>query len=189
MEEATASSLKGQFLVAMPKLVDPDFHKTVTCITEFSDRGALGITINRVYPKLSGKDIFDELKIDSVPRSETIPIHAGGPTHVSELFILHGPPFGWEGCYQITPYLGLSTTRDILQAIATDRGPEFCLVSLGCAGWLPGQLDSEMRENSWLTCDFAEDIMFKAPIDARWEMAVKTMGIDPMTLSDTAGHA
>ncbi len=189
MEDQFSSSFKGQFLVAMPKLLDPNFHQTVTCMTEFSDKGALGITINRLFPKLSARDIFSELKIDFTREAESTPIYAGGPVHVEHIFVLHGPPFEWEGCHQVTPSLAMSNTRDILQAIAANRGPEHYLISLGWAGWGEGQLDFEMRENSWLTCDIVEDIMFQTPIDSRWESAVRNMGIDPVTLSDEAGHA
>ncbi len=89
----------------------------------------------------------------------------------------------------VTPYLAMSNTRDILDAIAMGRGPELYIISLGCAGWGPGQLESEIKENAWLTCPVFEDVVFDIPVDARWNETVRKMGIDPFLLSDTAGHA
>ena len=169
MEDNASSSLKGTFLVAMPKLLDPYFYKTVTCMIEFTPEGSLGIIVNRVYPVLSGKDIFEELKTECMPDAASIPIHIGGPANMNELFVLHGPPFDWAGCHQITPTLAMSNTRDILSAIGANRGPECFIISLGCAGWGPDQLDSEIKENAWLTCDMMEDVLFAY----RWRSAGK----------------
>jgi len=189
MENKDLSYFKGQFIVAMPALNDPNFFQTVTCISEHNSDGAVGIVVNRVHSGLSGKIIFDELKMDYMPEAENIKIHLGGPVHIGEIFILHGPPFEWESCLMVTPYLAMSNTRDILNAIAMGRGPESYIISLGCAGWGPGQLESEIKENAWLTCPVFEDVVFDIPVDARWNETVRKMGIDPFLLSDTAGHA
>lgn len=189
MEDNTSSSLKGQFLVAMPKLLDPNFHETVTCLVEFTSEGALGIIVNRVFSALSGRDIFEELKIVHGTDAGSIPVYVGGPVQRSEISVLHGPPFDWRGCYQVTPTLAMSKTRDILEAIGANKGPECFIISLGCAGWGPDQLDSEIKENTWLTCDMAEEIIFRVPVEERWERTLRGMGIDPATLSDIAGHA
>ena len=174
MEKSKSFSLQGQFLIAMPRLLDPNFFKTVTCLSHHSREGALGIVINRVFPSLSLKDIFDELKIDCTSRSTSIPVHMGGPVHTNQLFMLHGPPFEWEACHQISLSLGLSNSRDILEAIAGGKGPQSFIISLGC---------------SWLTYNIIEDMIFNTPIDNRWDETVKQMGIDPMSLADSAGHA
>ena len=189
MENNFSDSFKGQFLMAMPLLVDQNFYKTVTCICEYNPAGAVGIVVNRVHPSLSGKDIFDELKMDNQPSAESVPIHIGGPVHIGEIFVLHGPPFGWEGCLMITPTLAMSNTRDILEAVALDRGPQSFIIALGCAGWGPGQLESEIKQNAWLTSPVFEEIIFDMPIEGRWEEAMKKMGIDPALLLDTSGHA
>ncbi len=189
MNEKFHTFLKGQFLIAMPVLADPIFYQTVTCISEHNSQGAVGVIINRANPSLAAKDIFDELKIDYTPAMGSIPIHIGGPVHIDELFVLHGPPFNWEGSFAITPSLSLSNTRDILEAIAMERGPKSFIITLGCAGWAPGQLESEIRANAWLTCNAFEDIIFEMPIETRWEAATRKMGIDPSQLSDIAGHA
>jgi putative transcriptional regulator len=189
MENKDLSYLKGQFIIAMPALNDPNFFQTVTCISEHNSDGAVGIVVNRVHSGLSGKMIFDELKMDYISGAENIKIHLGGPVHIGEIFVLHGHPFEWEGCLMVTPYLAMSNTRDILDAIAMGRGPESYIISLGCAGWGPGQLESEIKDNTWLTCPVFEDIVFDIPVDARWNETVRKMGIDPFLLSDTAGHA
>lgn len=189
MEKTYSGSLKGQFLMAMPALADPNFYQTVTCICEHNQEGAMGVVVNRVHSSLTAKDIFEELNIEYAPATESIPVHIGGPVHIGEVFILHGPPFDWEACLMITPSLGMSNTKDILQSIAVCRGPEAFIIALGCAGWGPGQLEHEIKENAWLTFPIFEENIFEMPVDLRWEEAVKKMGIDPILLSNTSGHA
>ena len=175
--------------MAMPGLADPNFHLTVTCICEHNENGAMGIIVNRIYDMLSGKDIFEELNIEYAPGADSIPIHIGGPVHLSEIFVLHGPPFDWEATLMITKSLAMSNTRDVLESVAMGRGPRSYIITLGCAGWGPGQLESEIKENAWLTHPIFEENIFDLPVEIRWEEAVKKMGIDPTLLSDAAGHA
>lgn len=182
-------SLKGHFLISMPGLADPNFFRTVTCICDHTHEGAVGIVVNRVHPSILAKEIFDELKIDYVYKSGNMPIYLGGPVNTNEIFMLHGPPFNWERSLRITPYLALSNTRDILEAAALGKGPESLIISLGCAGWGPGQLESEIRDNAWLTSPLSEEIIFDISAESRWEEAVKKIGIEPSLLSATAGHA
>ncbi|MFC1828013.1 YqgE/AlgH family protein [Thermodesulfobacteriota bacterium] len=189
MEDSQPGSLKGQFLTSMPSLMDPNFYQTVTCICEYAEAGTVGIVVNRVHPSLSGKDIFEELGIAYEPGAESIPIHIGGPVHIGEIFMLHGPPFDWEGCLSITPSLAMSNTKDLLLAVAMGRGPKSYIIALGCAGWASGQLEAEIRENAWLICPVYEDIIFDVAVKERWEATMNKMGIDPAKLLDTAGHA
>ena len=181
--------LKGHLLMAMPGMVDPNFAQTVTCICEHNRDGAMGIVVNRVHEGLQAKDVFEELAIACRPERRAGAVYSGGPVHAGELFVLHGTPLEWGATLQITPQLGLSNTRDILEAIADGRGPADFLISLGCAGWGPGQLEAEIRENAWLTEMADAEILFKLPIESRWEEALRRIGVDPMLLSDTAGHA
>jgi len=182
-------SLKGNFLIAMPAMADFNFSHTVTCISEHTSDGALGIIVNRVLPAVSAKSIFEELKLTYTENAEKIPIHIGGPVHENEIFILHGAPFSWEGSLMITPTLAMSNTMDVIQAVAGGQGPESFIIALGCAGWGPGQLEYEIAQNSWLTCPINEKIVFESPMEVRWYEAVKLLGIDPMLLSETPGHA
>lgn len=189
MSDQSHESLKGQFLIAMPLLADPNFHKSVTCICEHSDRGAMGVIINRAIPDFTAQGIFEELGIQYQAEAAQIPVHLGGPVHTDELFIVHGPPFGWKGCLLVTSGLGLSNTLDVITAIAAGKGPENFLIALGCAGWGPGQLEAEIQENAWLNCDVDEKLVFESTMESRWDLALRGMGIDPALLSDAAGHA
>ena len=189
MSDDHASSLGGQLLLAMPGLRDPNFTQTVTCICEHNRGGALGLVINRVHASLSAKEIFEELDIPYAPAVESAPIHLGGPVHLGEIFILHGPPFEWKGCLRFTPDLAMSTSRDVLEAIALGRAPKDFIIAVGCAGWGADQLESEIKQNSWLTCSADAELLFGTPVEARWEQAMSRIGIDPVLLSDDAGHA
>ncbi len=189
MDDTFASGLKGLFLMAMPGLTDPNFAKTVTCISEHNQEGAVGIVVNRVHFALTAQDIFRELKIEARDDMQKVPIHIGGPVHINEIFVLHGSPFDWKGCLMVTNDIALSNTLDILTAVAAGNGPESYLISLGCAGWGPTQLEGEIRQNAWLTSPVSADIVFQVPVEERWEAAVKAMGIDPALLSDAVGHA
>jgi putative transcriptional regulator len=189
MEDNSSASFKGQFLMAMPLLLDQNFYQTVTCICEYTPAGCVGIVVNRVHPSLLIKDIFDELNIRFISEVNSLPVHIGGPVHIGEIFILHGPPFGWEGCLMITPTLALSNTRDILESVAMGRGPKSFIIALGCAGWGPGQLESEIKENAWLTSPVFEDVIFDMPVEKRWEASLKKIGVDPALILNTSGHA
>lgn len=189
MESGFAGSLKGQFLLAMPGLADPNFYQTVTCICEHNQQGAMGLIINRVHDDLNAKDIFEELGIAFDPVAASIPIYHGGPVHMGEIFVLHGPPFQWEATMMITRNLALSNTSDILEALARGRDPQSFLIALGCAGWGPGQLETEIKQNAWLTFPIYEENIFELPVEMRWTEALKKIGVDPTWLSDTAGHA
>ncbi len=182
-------SLKGQFLMAMPGLLDPNFHQTVICLSEHTRDGAVGIVVNRTHPSLKAETIFTELDIAHHNDVGQVPIYLGGPVHTSEIFILHSRPFDQEISLEITPQLAMSTTREVLESIALARGPSAFLISLGCAGWGPGQLEAEIRQNAWLTCTVDDSILFDIPVNQRWEGAIRKLGIDPSLLVDAAGNA
>lgn len=175
--------------MAMPGMDDPNFSKTVTCICEHTENGAVGIVINRVHPDICCKNIFDELGIRYRETVESRPVHIGGPVNVGEIFVLHGQPLKWEGSLIISPSLAISNTKDVLTAIAEGTGPDPFLLALGCAGWGPGQLESEIKQNVWLTSPLTEQIIFQTPVENRWQEAVKKVGIDPFFIAHTAGHA
>lgn len=185
----SASYLKGHFLMAMPTLMDPNFRKSVTCISEHTDEGAVGIVVNQVHEGLTAAEVFDELGISCQMQADSIPIHNGGPVHTNQLFVLHGAPLDWEGSLIINEHLAMSNSRDILESIARMKGPQAFLIALGCAGWGPGQLEWEVTQNAWLMAPCDLDIIFKVPIENRWENAIRNLGIDPGQLSDMAGNA
>lgn len=176
MSEEVPISYKGHFLIAMPGLPDPNFAQTVTCMCEHSESGALGFIINRVHPLLTGRELFEDLNIKCNDTIRAFDIFLGGPVQPSGVFILHGPPYHWQGCMTITPWCALSNTRDILEAIAKGEGPENFIILLGCAGWGPSQLDNEILESAWLTCPITESIMFHTPTEMKWEKTMIEIG-------------
>jgi putative transcriptional regulator len=181
--------LKGHFLMAMPGLMDPNFQRTVTFICEHNREGAMGTIVDRPLSGLSGENLFRELDISFLKEVGDIPVYFGGPVHTGEIFVLHGPPFDWNGCLQVSAFFGLSNTIDILESIAIGKGPEDYIITLGCSGWGSGQLEYEMKENVWLTCGASPDIAFHIPSEQKWTSAIQTLGIDPELLSGDAGHA
>jgi putative transcriptional regulator len=189
LDTAGFSSLKGQFLIAMPELSDPNFAGTVTLICEHNADGALGLIINRPHPLIVTEQIFKEFKMGVHEGVGQDPIYMGGPVQTGEIYILHGPPFDWRGTLQITRTLALSNTIDLLEAMAVKVGPTRTRMMLGCAGWGPGQLEQELMDNAWLTRDALDQIVFDTPALECWEGAVRSMGIDPMLLSAGAGNA
>jgi len=182
-------SLINHFLIAMPALADPNFNRTVTLICEHSSEGAMGIIINRTT-NLHLRDIFEQLEIKTEHSGRAdMPVYMGGPVQNNRGFVLHQPLGQWESTLPVTKTLGVSTSRDILQAIAENNGPEDCLMALGYAGWAAGQLEREISENSWLSGPADHQILFHVPPEERWNAAAELMGVDLSTLSSEAGHA
>ena len=189
MEYENATSLKGKLLTAMPGMTDPNFRRSVICISEHNTDGAVGIVINNVHPALSAKMIFKELNLDYVKEAEKKQINIGGPVHINEIFVLHGPPFKSLRTLMINDELAMSNSIDIIKDIALEKGPESYIISLGCAGWGPGQLENELLANYWLTSPYSKDILFDISVEERWEESIRKIGVDPLLLSNTAGHA
>ncbi|GMQ91585.1 MAG: YqgE/AlgH family protein [Gammaproteobacteria bacterium] len=180
-------SLSNHFLIAMPTLADPNFHKTVTLVCEHTAEGAMGLTINRPLD-LGLHELLEQTDI-AVRDLPDLPIFLGGPVQNSRGFVLHAPLGQWETTLTITDKVGVSSSRDILEAIASKQGPEQYLVALGYAGWGAGQLEHEMAENSWLSTPAESSIYFDTPIKERWQAAAQSAGVDLNTLSSEAGHA
>ncbi|SLM32971.1 conserved hypothetical protein [Desulfamplus magnetovallimortis] len=168
--------LKGHFLIAIPGLPDPNFAQTVICMCEHNELGALGFIINKIHPLLTSRELFDDLKIEYTGNIDSIRIHLGGPVQSSGVFVLHGAPFHWQGCLQVTPKLGLSNTRDIIEAIGQGHGPEEFLIVLGCAGWGPLQVEHEIEDNAWLVSPVVENIVYHTPPDMMWEQSMMLIG-------------
>ncbi|MFQ5936280.1 MAG: YqgE/AlgH family protein [Acidiferrobacterales bacterium] len=181
--------LANHFLIAMPALADPNFHRTVTLICEHSSEGAMGIVINRTTDLALG-DVLQQMGLNAEEaQMRTVPVHLGGPVQTNRGFVLHEPLGNWESTLPITDTLGVSTSRDILAAIADNQGPQHCLVALGYAGWGAGQLEREIAENSWLNGPTDRQIIFDIPIEHRWQKAARLAGVDLSLLSSEAGHA
>jgi putative transcriptional regulator len=184
-----ATYLSNHFLIAMPNLLDGNFSRSVTYICEHDDNGALGITINRPTDILLD-EIFQQLGMAAV--DDTIGqqlVYLGGPVHPDRGFLLHTPNGSWHSSLAVTDSISVTTSQDIIQAIADGEGPDQVLIALGYAGWAAGQLEYELSENAWLSCPATEEIIFKTPAENRWNAAAQLLGIDLQLLSADAGHA
>ena len=173
----------------MPSLEDGNFSQSVTYICEHDENGALGITINRPID-IQLKEIFAQLNIEAL-HSDTGEqfIFIGGPVQQDRGFLLHSPHGNWDSSLKVTDSIAVTTSKDILEAIAQDNGPEKVIIALGYAGWGPGQLEYELSQNAWLSCPANEDILFNTPTEKCWEAAASLLGIDLQLLSSDAGHA
>jgi putative transcriptional regulator len=181
--------LTNQFLIAMPGLEDPNFFHSVTYICEHNDQGALGLVINRPLDMQLG-EILQHIKLQhSEPEARQIQVHLGGPVQQDRGFVLHEPLGEWEATLKVTDRIGITSSLDILQAIAKNEGPERSLITLGYAGWGAGQLEQEMAENAWLSGPADPDILFNSPDEERWKAAAASLGVDLDLLSGEAGHA
>ena len=182
-------NLTHHFLIAMPAMEDYLFSKTVTYICEHNEQGALGLVINRPMD-LSLAGLFKQLGIASQESlcSESTVLF-GGPVQVDCGFVLHKPVGHWQSTLTINQKLGLTTSLDILKAIANAEGPDQILVALGYAGWAAGQIEHEMAQNAWLSVPATMDIIFDMPSEERLPAAMELLGIDYTRLSNDVGHA
>ena len=181
--------LTNQFLIAMPGLEDPNFFHSVTYICEHNEEGALGLVINRPLQMQLG-EILQHIKLEHVePEARQLPVHLGGPVQQDRGFVLHEPLGDWDATLRVTDRIGITSSIDILEAIARNCGPQRSLIALGYAGWGAGQLEREMAENAWLSGPADPDILFNTPDAERWKAAAASLGIDLDLLSGEAGHA
>lgn len=181
--------LTNQFLVAMPAMTDANFSQTVTFIWEHNDDGALGIIINRPL-QMRLVDVFEQLKMPMSPGVDGVqPVLQGGPVQTDRGFVVHKIGGDWEHTRKVSSRIQVTTSPDILNAMARGTGPSTAIVALGYAGWGAGQLESELAQNAWLTVPCDERILFETPFEKRWQAAGRLLGIDVATISPQAGHA
>lgn len=187
---AAAASLTDHFLIAMPGMDDPNFVRSVIYIGQHNAEGAMGLVINRTAGFALG-DILDELQLKPISAEiASQPVLIGGPIQSERGFVLHGADGrSWDSSVQVATDLVLTTSRDILGAIAENRAPERTLFALGYSGWGAGQLERELMANAWLTVPADRAVMFETAIDQRWSAAIALVGIDASRLSDQIGHA
>lgn len=173
----------------MPSLVDDNFNHTVTYICEHNENGSFGIVINRITD-VTLNEVILQMEIAPGDSSEHNKfIYHGGPVQQERGFILHSPQGEWSSSLKINERMALTTSRDIVEAIAHDKGPKQSIIALGYAGWSPGQLEQELADNTWLNCPADEQIIFDIPAEKRWQAAADLLGIDLQLLSNDAGHA
>jgi putative transcriptional regulator len=182
-------NLTHHFLIAMPNMADPYFAKSLTYICEHNDQGALGLVVNRPID-MTLQALFERLSlsIKDAALSEA-PIYFGGPVQTDRGFVLHEPAGNWQATLRVREAIGLTTSKDILEAVGRGEGPKRMLVTLGYAGWSPGQLEQELSQNAWLTVEARDAILFDIPAEERLGQAMQLLGIDFANLQDEAGHA
>ena len=185
-------NLANHFLIAMPSMLDPMFGGTVVYLCEHNAQGALGVVINRPTD-MTIDDLFQriDLKLEIVPSNPdaSSAVLFGGPVQDDRGFVLHTPRGEYSSTLKITDDISFTTSRDVLEAVATGSGPQQILISIGYSGWGAGQLEDEIAHNGWLTVAADRSIMFDLPIAERYAAAIKLLGIDPMMLTGEAGHA
>ncbi len=181
--------LTNQFLIAMPGMEDRNFSKTVTYICEHTREGAMGIVLNRPTD-LHLSNILEQMEITEIDLKQgEESIYLGGPVQPDRGFVLHDDDRRWESTLPITPKISITTSRDILEAIAAGSGPEHYLIALGYAGWSSGQLEAEISTNTWLNGPAEPEILFQLAVEKRWRAAAQLLGVDINLLSNVAGHA
>jgi putative transcriptional regulator len=188
-----ALNFADHFLIAMPSMLDPVFGGTVVYLCEHNADGALGVIINKATD-MTMDVLFEriDLTLEIAANRLSIdnkPVMFGGPVQVERGFVLHAPHGTFSSMMKVTDDIALTTSKDVLEAVAAGDGPPRLLVSLGCAGWSAGQLEEEIVRNGWLTVRADPAIVFDVPIEARFAAAMKLLGIDPMMLTGDAGHA
>ena len=173
----------------MPNMVDPYFAKSLTYICEHNDQGALGVVVNRPID-LSLQALFERLNLQLEPRElHDIPVYFGGPVQTDRGFVLHQPVGEWHSTLKVRDSLGLTTSKDILEAVGRGSGPAKMLVTLGYSGWAAGQLEHELGQNAWLTVEAGEQIIFDLPAEEKLPAAMELLGVDFASLSEDTGHA
>jgi putative transcriptional regulator len=181
-------NLTSHFLIAMPAMSDPNFSRTLTFICEHNERGALGIVVNRPID-VTLASLFRQVEIAAPePPVADQPVFYGGPVQFDHGFVLHRPVGAWKSTLPVGE-IGLTTSRDILEAMSQGEGPRQHLVALGYAGWAPGQLEDEILKNGWLTVEANLDVIFDVPPEMRYEAAMHALGVNAANLSEEAGHA
>lgn len=183
-------NLEGKLLVAMPSMGDPRFEHAVVLVCAHSDKGAMGLIVNKPSPEIRMSEVLDQLDILSSKKGREMIVHFGGPVETGRGFVLHSNDYTSSlNTLVVDGSFGMTATLDILEEIADGQGPEHAMMMLGYAGWGPGQLESEIAQNGWLTTNAAQDVVFELPAAQKWSAALHSLGVDPISLSPSAGHA
>ena len=183
------TTFANQLLIALPSLSVPHFARTVALVCQHDDEGAMGVVVNRRSDYTLG-EVFSQMGIPCGDAALcATPVLAGGPVHPERGFVIHDGAQGWDSSLTVADDLRVTTSRDVLEAMARGDGPARAVVALGCAGWGAGQLEAELGENSWLTVPSDGEILFALPLESRWQAAAGRIGVDMAHMPDYAGHA
>ena len=182
-------NLTDHFLIAMPAMADPNFSRTLTYIAEHNENGAMGIIVNRPT-EMRLATLYERIDIPfEQPDFADLPVYFGGPVQSDRGFVLHRPAGDWHSTLRVSDSVALTSSRDVLQSLASEGQPGEVLVALGYSGWSAGQLEHELAQNAWLTVPANLDIVFSQPPEERLAAAMQLLGVDFAKLSDVAGHA
>lgn len=182
--------LTGRPLIAMPGMGDPRFEKSVVFLCAHSSDGAMGIIINKPTEEIRLKDLTEQLEIPQASEARDFVVHYGGPVEPGRGFVLHSGDYTSDlATLEVSDDFGMTATLDVLEEFAAGRGPNKATIALGYSGWGPGQLEGEILANGWLTCDASPDLVFENDDADKWEAALKTLGVDALMLSASAGRA
>ncbi len=182
-------NLTHHFLIAMPSMVDSVFSKTLTYICEHNEQGALGLVINRPTD-LTLEKLFQQLDIPQrEDQRDSVSVLFGGPVQLDCGFVLHQPVGQWQSTLAVNQEVGLTTSLDILKAIASSEGPDQAIVALGYAGWEAGQIEQEMAQNAWLSVPASLDVIFELSSEEKLPAAMQLLGVNFSNLSNEVGHA
>lgn len=186
----TASSqLSNRLLVALPALHDPHFARGVALVCQHDAEGAMGVMVNRPSEYTLG-EVLQQMGIASDDEGlQSRMVLAGGPVHPERGFVVHDGGDGWDSTLAVGDGLYLTTSRDVLEAMARGEGPSQAVVALGCAGWGPGQLEQELLEDSWLMVPARREVLFELPLEQRWQAAAGSIGVDLVNVATHSGHA
>ncbi|MEO1549747.1 MAG: YqgE/AlgH family protein [Pseudomonadota bacterium] len=188
--DGTVNFLDGQLLVAMPGMGDPRFEKAVIFMCAHSSDGAMGLMINKPAPDLRFSDLLAQLDISKSAETPEREIYFGGPVEHGRGFVLHSRDYALEGSTMLVDdQYGMTATVEILRDMSRGAGPDQSLMTLGYAGWAPGQLEDEIQRNGWLTCEAPQSLVFDIKAPRKWEAALASAGIDPRLLSSEGGRA
>jgi putative transcriptional regulator len=188
-ENGASGYLSGQLLIAMPKMLDPRFERTVIYMCVHNADGAMGLIVNRPLEALSFSELLGQMDIQCPGAVAEFPVQYGGPVETGRGFVLHTPDYDRDGTITVNDEIGLTATIEILKDMAANHGPRRAILTLGYAGWGPGQLDGEIQQNAWLNVPADDALLFDADIGSRWERAIAKIGVDLALLSGDHGHA
>jgi putative transcriptional regulator len=189
MTNAAFLSFKNHFLIALPALKDGIFTHSITYLCEHDEHGAMGIIINHPL-NMDVDEILEQLELDSYSYDHQQPVYAGGPIHTDRGFVLHRrDDKQWESSIDVTDTVTLTTSLDILDAIARNCGPSQSIIALGYAGWDAGQLEDELHNNIWLTVAASDHVLFEVEAEKRVDAALASLGIDFSQIAPHSGHA
>ncbi len=185
----STTDLTGQLLIALPSLEDPNFKQSVVYLCQHNEEGALGVVLTKPSSLTLG-EICDRLEIENHdPELREIPVFFGGPVQSEQGLVLYSAEKLWEPSLAITEEIALTNSREILEDLVRGEGPQQYRVVLGHAGWGPGQLEAELREDAWLTAPTGRELVFETPFTDLWERAAASIGVDMSLLIQESGHA